>query len=478
MRPSAARSRTRSAAAVVSALALAGVGCGSGVHTSGPHRALVAASATTTAAARAQAALARGRGCDVRAVPDGSTHVASGAVATAAGSGSVWVAGFDAISRLDPAGGRVVARIRTPGTGDYSQLAVGGRSVWATSSSARGVVYRIDPRRDRVIATVKLGGPVQGIAVGSGRVWVTRPLHGPGQLIAIDPSKNRVTRPPIEVGPGPAQVVYALHAVWVQNTSPSSVMRVDPAGGRVTTVIATTPIAPGSPGPGTIAVGYGWLWSLANGSLSRVDPVSAHVRSRVPIPRGTAVAFGDGRVWVLAYPRSSSTTLFYPINGTAALWDVDADSGRVTGRPIRLGAKQPIAIAAARRAVWIADYDSSAVTRIRLITAGCGAGERASSPRRRDVPLTHQFVDRAHGAAVRYPSRVAAQPATAHPARVSAAAARCQLVSDPTTTPGPQLHAEDGDQRTTSYERAPRSARATIRRHQPQRVVLRQQRGG
>jgi hypothetical protein len=54
----------------------------------------------------------------------------------------------------------------------------------------------------------------------------------------------------------------------------------------MTTVIGTTPVAPGSPGPGTIAVGYGSLWSLANGSLTKVDPVSEHVRSDVPIPRG------------------------------------------------------------------------------------------------------------------------------------------------------------------------------------------------
>jgi len=354
------------------------------------------------------------RRCDVRVVPGGRTHVAAGAVALATGYGSLWVSGFDAVSRLEPAGGRVLARIRTPGTGDYSQVAVGYRSVWVTST-ARGVVYRIDPSTDRMIATVHLGRqPVQGIAVGSGRVWVTLALQGPGQLIAIDPHDDRVSRAPIEVGPGPGQVVYGLHAVWVQNASPASVMRVDPASGRVTTVVGTTPVAPGSPGPGTIAVGYGSLWSLANGSLTRVDPVTDRVRRSVPVPRGVAVALGDGRVWVLAYPRSSSTALFYPITGTAALWEIAPGSGRVTAKPLWLDAKQPIAIAAGRHVLWIADYAGSTVTRIHLVLAGCGNGGPSSSPQQHDAALSHRFIDRASGVAVRYPAgwRVDQRPLT------------------------------------------------------------------
>ncbi len=358
--------------AVVCALALAAVGSGPGARPSGPPRTSVPT--TTTPAAQATkpastAPAARARGCDVRSVADRRTYAASGPAALATGYGSLWVSGFDQVSRLNPASSRVLARIRTPRTADYSHLAVGDRSVWVTST-ARGVVYRINPSTNRVIATVHVGGPVLGVAVGAGRVWVTRPRAGQGQLIAIDPRDDRVTGQPIDVGSGPGQVVYGLHAVWVQNTSPASVVRVNPSSGKVTTIIATTPVAAGSPGPGTIAVGYGSLWSAANGSLTQVDPVSRRVRSRVPIPRGVAVALGDGRVWVLAFLRSSSPTVFDPIKATAALWQVDPGSGRVTGRPIRLGAKLTIAIAAGRRVLWIANYDSSTVTRIRLLVRG------------------------------------------------------------------------------------------------------------
>lgn len=303
---------------------------------------------------------------DVRAVLGGTAHVAAGAVALASGYRSLWVSGFDAVTRLDSADGRVLTRIRTPGSGDYSQVTVGDQSVWVTAP-ARGAVYRIDPSTDRVIATIKVGGPLQGIAVGPNRVWVTRALSGPGQLIAIDPRQDRVTGPPIVVGPGPGQVVYGMHDVWVQNTSPSSVMRVDSATGRVTTIIANTPVAPGSPVAGAIAVGYGSLWSLANRSLSRVDPLTGRLRWSIPIPRGVAIALDERRVWVLAYPRSSSTTVFDPIKGTAALWEIDPGSGRTVSQPIPLGGRQPIAIAADYHVLWIADYDGSTITPARLI---------------------------------------------------------------------------------------------------------------
>jgi hypothetical protein len=227
-------------------------------------------------------------------------------------------------------------------------------------------VYRIDPVTDQVAASIHLGGSPFGVAVGAGWVWVTRPLRGPGQLIRIDPSNARVTSL-IKVGPGPGQVVYGQHAVWVQNTSPASVMRVDPVSGRVATVIDTAPVLPGSPGPGTIAVGYGSLWSAANGSLTRLDPSTDQLIGSVAIPRAVALALGAGELWVLTYPRSSSPTTFKPIRHTAALWEIDPRNDRIVGRPIHLDALQPIAITASHKRVWVGNYESQTVTPLRLV---------------------------------------------------------------------------------------------------------------
>jgi streptogramin lyase len=102
-----------------------------------------------------------------------------------AGDGALWVAGFGAVSRLDPATGHVEDRIPTPGTGDYSSIAVGYASVWVTAGGGGGTVYRIDPSTNRVKATVHVGASVQGIAVGARRIWVTRVSRGPGEVIRI-----------------------------------------------------------------------------------------------------------------------------------------------------------------------------------------------------------------------------------------------------------------------------------------------------
>jgi streptogramin lyase len=314
------------------------------------------------------------------AVGNASVHVRSGAVALAASNGALWVSGFGAVSRLDPATGRVVAVIKTAGTGDYSSIAVGDASVWVTAAERGGTVYRIDPSTNRVVATIRVGGSVQGIAVAPARIWVTRPLQGPGDVIRIDPHTNRVAGAPITVGPGPTQVVYGQHALWVQDTSPASVMRVDPATGRVATVVGTRPVPRGSFVVGAIAIGYGSLWTAANDSLTRIDPRTGQVQAGVHIPRAQEIAIGAGEVWVLAAPRSSSPTLFYPIKHTAALWEVSPGSNRIIAKPVRLASQQPVAVTASHENVWVADYSSATVTRFRLDHRACGA---RSEPRGR-----------------------------------------------------------------------------------------------
>jgi sugar lactone lactonase YvrE len=295
-----------------------------------------------------------------------ATEVHVGSVGDlAASDGALWVSGSRVVTRLDAATGRIVARIRTPRTGDFSHIAGGAGSIWATAD--RGTVYRIDPSTERVTATIHVGGVVLGIAVGAGRVWVTRLSQGPGEVIRIDPRTNRVAGPPIKVGPGPVQIAFGGGAVWVQDTSPESVMRVDPATGQVSTFVGTDAVAYGSFVVGAVAVGYGSLWTVRNDTLTRFDPRTGKVVASVRILRAQAVAIGAGEVWVLASPRSSSPTLFDAIKHTGALWEVDPPSNRIVARPVPLDASGPIAVTSAGRSVWVADVSGEALTRLRLL---------------------------------------------------------------------------------------------------------------
>ena len=291
----------------------------------------------------------------LRAVRGTAIPIPSGAVDVAVGKRAIWVSGFGTTTRVDPSTNRVVAAVKTPGTEDYSHVAVGLGAVWVSSDGGR--LYRIDPNSNRVVATILVGGPIVGVATGGGYVWVTRPTEGIGELIRVDPATNRVTGAPIDAGPGPIAALYGFGALWITNSSPSSVVRVDPATGTVTTMGFT----------GRVAAGYGSLWASSDDSVVRVDPKTGRPTATLRVPRAQAVAVGEGRVWVLASAKSSSPTLFYPVKNTAALWEIDPMNNRIVGRPLRLGALQPLALAVGGGAVWVADYDSGSVTRFDLV---------------------------------------------------------------------------------------------------------------
>jgi sugar lactone lactonase YvrE len=191
-------------------------------------------------------------------------------------------------------------------------------------------------------------------------------------VVAVNPATNRVVGAPVTVGTGPDAIVTGFGALWVDNTSlvlgrtaPSktypAVSRIDPHTRRVTT----------EPFSGTPAAGFGSLWiQTAAGSDSaaivRYDPATRRVIARIAVPRVVAVAFGDGRVWAISYPRSRSARTFTPIAGTAALWQIDPRINRAIAKPIHLQLTQPNSIAVSQGQLWIADYGNGRVIHFQL----------------------------------------------------------------------------------------------------------------
>jgi DNA-binding beta-propeller fold protein YncE len=289
-------------------------------------------------------------------------RVPAGAVDLAAGDGSVWVVGFGSVTRLNATTGRVVTTIPTPRTNDFSHVAVGAGAVWV---AGLGVVYRIDPRTDRVAARVRFGNSAGfGIAVGAGRVWVAVPRGQSGVVVVIDPSTDDLDGPPISVGPGPGQISYGAGAVWVENTSPPSTMRIDPATRHLS--VAPAIYALGEPATTSVLAAYASLWDAGADSLSRFDPRSGNVIAQVRLARAQQVATGHGGLWVLAEPSSRTSSVFTPVKGTARVWEVDPRTNRIIGPSARLAALEPIGLAVTSDAVWVADYSSGTVTRIPL----------------------------------------------------------------------------------------------------------------
>jgi hypothetical protein len=100
----------------------------------------------------------------------------------AAGAGGVWLADpFDEqVVRIDPRTRRVMARIPA---GAATTLAVAGDDVWALSSLG---LLRIDPARDRVVATASDPDLHRArlVAAGAGAVWAA----GWSSVLRIDPA--------------------------------------------------------------------------------------------------------------------------------------------------------------------------------------------------------------------------------------------------------------------------------------------------
>jgi YVTN family beta-propeller protein len=92
------------------------------------------------------------------------------AVGLAVDRRSVWLTTGDAVTRIDRVGLNTIKRI--PIGSSTLGIAIGGGSVWVSNNLA-GTVSRIDPRTNRVVATIKVGGNPAWIAVTRDHVWVT-----------------------------------------------------------------------------------------------------------------------------------------------------------------------------------------------------------------------------------------------------------------------------------------------------------------
>jgi streptogramin lyase len=306
----------------------------------------------------------------VRLVPAGTVHVGTGPADLLAADGSLWVAGEGFVARLNPADGREQARIPVPAKViGPAQLAAGAGSIWV-AYEGQGQIQRIDPRSDRVVATIGLhGASGGGVAVAGGRVWASVLGRGRrGHVLVVDPQTDRASGARAAVGTGPGRLHVGLGSIWVQNTSDpyATASRIDPTTRAVGQLAIT----------GDPLVGFGHVWALGTQSgrgptvLYRYAPRTPGAYApAAPFPRGVALAFGGGHVWVLSGPRSRSKNHFRAIRATAMVTPVAPRPyryGLPVGKSIRLDDLQPFAIAVAGDDLWIADYASGTLLHFRI----------------------------------------------------------------------------------------------------------------
>jgi photosystem II stability/assembly factor-like uncharacterized protein len=263
----------------------------------------------------------------------------------AAGDGAVWVSATCPASacvlRVDPATGRVAARIQ--GTQLFGQVAVGDGAVWASDGAA---VSRINPRTNRVTATVPLLSPAPTsdsspvlngsglLAAAPGAVWVTRAGNArQASLLRIDPRTGRVAGASLAVGREPQAVVASGTTAWVM--TPTGLARADLVACPHGRCARAAPPAwlPASPVPV-------WLHSLQMVSARDGWALAWTGNPGSPLPAGLIpVRTTDGgRTWTAVTPagtrrllvRDQASVLLQPLSASRAWLAVSGHGGTVT----------------------------------------------------------------------------------------------------------------------------------------------------
>ena len=103
-------------------------------------------------------------------------------------------------------------------------LTVGEGGVW-TLNQGDGSISRVDPKTNKVAATIEAGVPGGGgeISAGEGSVWVTTFEY---PITRIDPSTNKVAQQ--FFGEGGDSIRAGLGWIWVTNIRAGNVWRLDP----------------------------------------------------------------------------------------------------------------------------------------------------------------------------------------------------------------------------------------------------------
>ena len=203
--------------------------------------------------------------------------------------GFIWVANHDgepttSVSKIDPATMRVVDVIPV-GADDFAGpqwIVSGAGSIWTNVNSLPNVVVRIDPRTDRILATIPAPSACAQLAADSTGVWGAGGDDGscPPGISRIDPRTNSVTATFDEVG-APDAVALDDGSLWYGTTTTHELGRIDT---RTNTVVSLLTL----PGPAfNMTAGARAIWATDPDDelLFKVLPARASRRA-IPTPGG------------------------------------------------------------------------------------------------------------------------------------------------------------------------------------------------
>lgn len=183
-------------------------------------------------------------------------------------------------------------------------IRAGSGALWIPDDGSNEVV-RIDPKRVRPAARIRVPGRAWGVAAGQRNVIVVSvptagPVTGPDGvrlLHRLDPNTNTLSAPLVRVRCD-VGVAVATDAVWTLDSCNGVLSRRDsrtlrPRAERTVRAPCQTP-----------KLGFGSVWLASRGGVLRIDPTTLRVVAMIPA-RSLTLAIGAGFVWALDEPHST-----------------------------------------------------------------------------------------------------------------------------------------------------------------------------
>jgi DNA-binding beta-propeller fold protein YncE/glyoxylase-like metal-dependent hydrolase (beta-lactamase superfamily II) len=238
----------------------------------------------------------------------------------------VWVTNVDMVQKLSASSTKPVLQVAVPG--NCGAPVVVFESLWVASCKSNSVV-RINSTTGKVIASIACGisdpSGELSLAASEDAIWISSDTRG--ILSKIDPLTNKVVAR-IPVKPNSFCITYGFGSIWITNTNDSTVQRIDAKSNLITATISVGGT------PRFLAAGEGAVWTLnqTQGTVSMIDPSTNEVIETIKAQvQGTGgdIDAGNGRVWIRAKnnrmlqsidPLTGKVTRIYePLNGSGAV---------------------------------------------------------------------------------------------------------------------------------------------------------------
>jgi virginiamycin B lyase len=280
--------------------------------------------------------------------PTTTLHLGKTADWVAITAGAVWVGstGPFAVHKIDPKTNRLVATVALRGE-PCAGLATGFGSLWVPMCGQSPLLARIDLESNKLITVLDIGPAAAegGVAASPDSVWLV--VDKNGSLARIDPATGKV-RQTIRLAAGSYNPLYSEGRIWVTRADGSELTSVDAATGSVLATVRT------GPGPRFLAAGAGAVWTLnqGDGTVTRIDTHSKEGTRTIILKtpgHGGDISYGGGMIW---------TTM-----PKVPLSVIDAAAATLLCQWVGPGGDS---LGIGHDAIWLTDYHAGTISRIEI----------------------------------------------------------------------------------------------------------------